>query len=130
MGLAALVTWLVVALSFSATVFAGAGVGSARGTVTDAQGGTIPQAQVTITNVETGYSRTESTDSNGTYGFQSLPVGRYSLSVTKEGFSNFQEKDIVLNVNDSLTLDAKLKVGARTETVEVTASTTQVELRS
>ena len=78
MGLAALVTWLVVALSFSATVFAqaGAGVGSARGTVTDAQGGTIPQAQVTITNVETGYSRTESTDSNGAFGFQSLPVGR------------------------------------------------------
>ncbi len=128
MGLAALVTWLVVALSFSATVFAQSGVGSARGTVTDAQGGTIPQAQVTITNVETGYARTENTDANGNYGFQSLPVGRYTLSVTKEGFSTFQEKDIVLHVNDSLTLDAQLKVGARTETVEVTASTTQVEL--
>src|SRR5437588_11459555 len=128
MGLAALVTGLVVALSFSATVFAQAGVGSARGTVTDAQGGTIAQAQVTITNVETGYSRTENTDANGNYGFQSLPIGRYNLSVTKEGFSNFQEKDIVLHVHDSLTLDAQLKVGTRTETVEVTASTTQVEL--
>ena len=127
MGLA-LVTGLVVALSFSATVFAQAGVGSARGTVTDAQGGTIAQAQVTITNVETGYSRTENTDANGNYGFQSLPIGRYNLSVTKEGFSNFQEKDIVLHVHDSLTLDAQLKVGTRTETVEVTASTTQVEL--
>src|SRR5947209_9481717 len=127
MGLA-LVTGLVVALSFSATVFAQAGVGSARGIVTDAQGGTIVQAQVTITNVETGYSRTENTDANGNYGFQSLPIGRYNLSVTKEGFSNFQEKDIVLHVHDSLTLDAQLKVGTRTETVEVTASTTQVEL--
>src|SRR5713226_5533780 len=130
MGLAALVTWLVVALSFSATVFAQSGVGSARGTVTDAQGGTIPQAQVTITNVETGYARTENTDANGNYGFQSLPVGRYTLSVTKEGFSTFQEKDIVLHVNDSLTLDAQLKVGAISETIEVVATANQVELNN
>src|ERR1700730_14047084 len=130
MGLAALVTSLMMALSIAPAVFAqtGAGVGSARGTVTDEQGGTVSGAQVTITNTDTAYTRSENTDPSGNYGFQSLPIGRYSLSVAKQGFKAFQEKDIVLHVNDSLTLDAQLRVGAVSETIEVTASATQVEL--
>ena len=126
--LAALVTWLVLTLGLAPTVSAQAGVGSARGTVTDEQGATVPAAEVTITNVDTAYSRTDKTDANGNYDFQSLPIGRYSLSVAKGGFRTFTEKDIVLHVNDNLTLDAQLKVGTISETVEVTASTTQVEL--
>jgi len=128
MKLAALVTCLAVALSFSPTVFAQAGVGSARGTVTDASGASIAGAVVTITNADTGYSRNVTTDTDGNYGFQSLPIGRYTLSVLKEGFRSFALKDIILHVNDSLTLDAQLQIGARTETVEVTASNAQVEL--
>src|SRR5437588_9389313 len=108
MGLATLVTSLMMALSLAPAVFAqtGAGVGSARGTVTDEQGGTVSGAQVTITNTDTAYTRSENTDTSGNYGFQSLPIGRYSLSVAKQGFKAFEEKDIVLHVNDSLTLDA------------------------
>jgi hypothetical protein len=48
--------------------------------------------------------------------------------VTKEGFKAFEVKDVVLHVDDSLTQDAQLTVGAKTETIEVVASTTQVEL--
>src|ERR1700732_4335406 len=115
MGFAALVTSLIMALSLAPLVFAQTGVGSVRGNVTDSQGGTIAQADVTLTSPETAYSRTEKTDANGNYSFQSIPIGRYTLSVSREGFKTFEEKDVILHVNDNLTLDAHLNVGARTE---------------
>ncbi len=102
--------------------------GSVRGTVTDQQGAAIAGADVMITNVDTGYSRSVKTDKDGSYSFQSLPLGRYTLSVTGEGFKAFQVKDVILHVNDSLTLDAQLKVGVKTETIEVVATSNQVEL--
>src|SRR6266849_7864997 len=128
MGLGVLIASLVLALSLAPAVFAQNFTGSVRGTVLDAQGSAIAGADVTITNTDTAYSRSEKTDKDGSYSFQSLPIGRYTLSVAREGFSRFDEKDITLHVNDSLTLDAQLKVGAKTETVEVVAAANQVEL--
>ena len=129
MFLAALVVWLLLAICLAPTLCAQTDTGSVRGTVSDPEGKAVAGAQVTILNVETGYSRTVNSDANGNYGFQSLPVGRYTLKVAGiAGFSNFEEKDILLHVNDALTFDAKLKVGATTETVEVTATPEQVEL--
>jgi hypothetical protein len=48
--------------------------------------------------------------------------------VTKDGFKAFEARDVVLHVDDNLTMDARLDVGAKSETIEVVASTTQVEL--
>src|SRR5216683_1775386 len=126
----ALVASLMMALSLAPNVFAqtGAGVGSARGTVTDEKGASVTGAQVTITNTDTAYSRSQQTSAEGNYDFQSLPIGRYSLKVSKGGFKTFEERDIILHVSDSLTLDAQLKVGAISETVEVAATANQVEL--
>jgi hypothetical protein len=104
--------------------------GSIRGTVTDEQGAAIAGADVMITNIDTGYSRSDKSDKDGAYSFQSLPIGRYTLNASGQGFKAFQLKDIVLHVNDSLTFDAQLKVGAKTETIEVVATTTQVELNN
>ena len=103
---------------------------SVRGTVTDQQGAAIAGADVTITNVDTGYSRSDKTNKDGSYSFQSLPIGRYTLNVSGQGFKAFQVKDVVLHVNDSLTLDAQLRVGAKTETIEVVATANQVELNN
>ena len=103
--LGALVT-LVLVFGVAPAVFA-QGVGSARGTVMDASGVVVAGADVAITNVDTGFSRTVKTDPDGNYGFQSLPIGRYTLKVVKEGFNAFEEKNIVLHVNDALTLDAR-----------------------
>jgi Carboxypeptidase regulatory-like domain/TonB-dependent Receptor Plug Domain len=103
---------------------------SLRGTVSDEQGAAIAGAEVTITSTDTAYSRSAKTDKDGSYNFPSLPIGRYTLSVTNQGFKTFEEKDIILHVNDNLTHDAQLKLGATTETIEVVASTTQVELNN
>jgi hypothetical protein len=121
--------FLVLVLSVAPAVLAQTDTGSVRGTVTDPQGRVVADAQVAITNADIGYSRSVKTDSSGTYVFQSLPVGRYNLRVTgAQGFKAFEEKDILLHVNDNLTLDAKLTVGATETSVEVVANANQVEL--
>ena len=101
---------------------------SLRGTVTDVQGAAVSGANVTITNADTGSQQTQKTGPEGIYVFPSLPLGRYTLRVTKEGFKGFEARDVVLHVADSLTVDARLDIGAKSETIEVVASTTQVEL--
>ncbi len=127
-GLGVLFSCLVLILGTSLAASAQNITASVRGTVMDEQGAAIAGANVTITNADTGDSRSGKSDKDGSYNFPSLPIGRYTLTVTMEGFKTFEEKDILLHVNDSLTLGAQLRVGARTEAIEVTASTTQVEL--
>jgi hypothetical protein len=102
--------------------------GSVRGTVLDKQGGSVAGADVKITNIETDEARVETSDKDGAYAFQSLAPGHYKLTVSKAGFKAFDENNIVLHVDDNLTFDIRLEVGSATETVEVTASETQVEL--
>ena len=125
------VTCFLVALSLAPAVFAQTDTGSVRGTVADAQDRAVSGAEVTIINADTGYLRSVKTDADGSYGFQSLPVGRYTLKVAgTQGFKAFEEKDIVLHVSDNLRFDPKLTIGATSETVEVTANPNQVETTS
>jgi hypothetical protein len=128
MGFGVLVAWLVLALAIPFAAHAQNITASVRGTVMDEQGAAIAGADVTITNADTGDSRSAKSDKDGAYAFPSLPIGRYTLNVSGQGFKAFDEKDIILHVGDSLTLDAKLKVGAKTETIEVVAEANQVEL--
>src|SRR5215472_10781530 len=122
---------VVLFISLAPAVFAQTDTGSVRGTVSDAQGRVVAGAQVTITNADIAYSRSAKTDSLGSYVFQSLPVGHYDLRVTgSQGFKAFEEKGINLHVNDNLTVDANLAVGATETTVEVTANANQVELNN
>ncbi len=122
------VTWLALCLA-PAMYAQSSGTGAVRGAVTDEQGHAVANAQVTMTNMDTAYSRTVNTDATGNYVFQSLPVGRYTLKIgSAQGFKSFEEKDIVLHVGDNLTYDARLAVGGTNQTVEVEATPNQVEL--
>jgi len=90
--------------------------GQIRGIVTDASGGVIANATVTITNVDRKQVvRTVETNSAGEYVAPFLPVGRYSVGVEAKGFKKFLKFDIELNVSDRLTVDASLQAGAVTE---------------
>ena len=100
------------------------------GTVKDASGLGIPGAEVTVTQTDTGLSRTAVTDANGIYSLPSLPLGPYRMEVKKDGFSTSVQSGIVLQVDTAPTIDPVLKVGAVSESVQVEAAAAMVETHS
>ena len=84
--------------------------GSIRGTVTDPNNAVIPAASLSLTRKETGEERTSTTNADGEYTISSLPPGSYTLKVTAAGFETLS-RDIVLNVNQEVRVDASLVVG-------------------
>src|SRR6266849_3186699 len=101
-----------------------------RGTVMDEQGAAVAGADVTITNVQTGLSRSTKSGSDGSYSFTELPLGTYNIHVTHAGFKAETQTGIVLHVNDSLVVNISLRVGAISESVTVEASPVAVETTS
>ena len=91
------------------------------GTVQDENGATVPNAKVTLTNPDVGFTREVTTADNGLYTFTLIPPGRYQLKVEKTGFNSFLQSNIVLAVGQSSTLNAQLQVGNVSQTVEVSA---------
>src|SRR6266481_2542150 len=100
------------------------------GTVKDASGAFIPNAQVTITDVATGITRTVSPGSAGLYTAPNLLPGTYEVRVTATGFSMQLQKGVTLTVGAEQVLDFTMKVGQMSQTVEVTTEAPTVELTS
>jgi outer membrane receptor protein involved in Fe transport len=101
--------------------------GNIQGRVIDAQGAAIPGATVTGKNQSTGFVRTEVSDSEGVYRLTGLPVGNYDLTVELQGFSKFDRKSVVVNVGQTVPIDATLNVAGVTENVTVTGETPLIE---
>src|SRR6185312_6074111 len=78
-------------------VWAQAGTGELTGLVADPSGAVVPNAQVTLTNNETGEKRTTTTTAAGVYRFSALPVvGSYTLDVSPKGFKSAKVANIVV----------------------------------
>jgi hypothetical protein len=105
-------------------------VGSIRGEVRDPKGAAIPKAEVLIQEENTGFERTVMTDDNGSYSASSLPVGRYSVSTSPQGFKKTVSNGNDLHVGDSLVVNLTLEIGLVSETVTVTGGAAQVETRA
>ncbi len=120
-----LVTSLVVCLCSAAPIRAQVDAGTILGTVSDASGGTIRGATVTLTNEGTNASLSTTTSSDGTYKFTPVKIGSYKLTATMQGFSTVTQKNVVVNVGADVVVDFSLKPGSVSETVEV-ASTAPV----
>src|SRR3984893_8231281 len=93
------------------------------GTVTDQTGASVPNANVTLTNLGTNDQRTVQSNGSGDYTFTLLPVGHYSLSVKAGGFQESITKDLAVEAGDRARADVHLQVGSQTAVVEVTATT-------
>jgi hypothetical protein len=93
------------------------------GTVTDPSGSAIPGASIAVTNPQTGVRRTVSTNQEGNYTVPLLQPGSYDVIVQKEGFKPVSRREMKLQVDDRVTLDFRLEVGAQNETVTVEAET-------
>ena len=96
------------------------------GTVTDSSGAALPGATVTARNVDTGFNRTVPSNEDGAYRLEFLPIGSYVVEVTLSGFKTSTRSGIVLNVNDTIRVDASLSLGGVAETVNVQAETPAV----
>src|SRR5882762_10349366 len=104
--------------------------GMLSGAVKDSSGAVIPNAQVTITDVATGVTRTVSAGSSGLYTAPNLLPGTYEIHVTATGFSTQVQKGITLTVGAQQVLDFTMQVGQVSQTVEVTTEAPTVELTS
>src|SRR5438128_2476197 len=93
------------------------------GTVGDASGALVPGAMVTAKNEDTGVTYTQMTTEAGLYGFPSLPVGPYTITVALPGFKTANKTGNILEVNTPLVINVSLEVGGITETVSVAAET-------
>src|SRR5271165_2225005 len=100
----------------------GQGLSTINGSVTDPSGGVIAGANITATEVDTSLARTTVSNQDGLYAITGLRPTRYTLSVEGRGFRQFTQTGLVLEANDTVTINVKLEVGATTETVNVNAS--------
>ena len=113
---------LTLALALGPTSFGQGITGSIAGTVTDSSGAGVPEATVTIREVETNATRIITTSDIGSYTVTQLAPGSYSVKVDKTGFKTFQQNDITLQINQLVQINAELGVGSTSETVVVTGA--------
>jgi hypothetical protein len=104
--------------------------GNITGRITDAQGSAVPGVTVTGKNTQTGFIRTDVSDTGGIYRLTALPVGAYDLTAELQGFSRLDNKGIVINVGQTLDVNMTLKVANLTESVTVTGETPLIETSS
>jgi hypothetical protein len=108
----------------------GAVTGSISGTITDASGGVVPNASVTITNTTQGVKTTNKTDAKGVYIFPSLQVGTYYLEVDAQGFKPKSKNSIEVDLDSVQDFSFALEVQEKVEEVTVSESAAHVETES
>ena len=120
---------MVISLWWLCSVSAGAQVSATlSGRVTDSTGAAVPAATVTANDLDTGVSRTGVTSQVGLYELVALPVGRYEVRATKQGFAERIRTGVVLVVGQDATADLVLQVGGVKEQVTVTEDTPVVNV--
>src|SRR5882672_5169111 len=97
--------------------------GTVNGSVTDASGAAIADAQVTLTNLGTSEKRTQSTGNEGFYSFVNLNPGRYKIDVEKPGFKRITRPEVVVDVQQTVRIDLAMQVGDVSQSIEVTGET-------
>jgi len=104
--------------------------GRVRGTLTDASGGAVAGATVTLINTATNVTRDTTSSATGEYLFLEVPIGTYEVDVNQAGFKKFVRKDVGVDLNQVVSVDIALQVGGSTETVEVTGQPPVVDTSS
>ena len=96
--------------------------GSISGTVTDTQGGVIPGAKLTLTNLQTNETQVRTSNDVGVYNFNALPPSAFKLTVEKEGFQTKVMDNLHIIPEQPNAVDVKMEVGQVAQTVTVDAS--------
>jgi Carboxypeptidase regulatory-like domain/TonB dependent receptor-like, beta-barrel len=103
-------------------IFAQVDEGSITGTVEDTTGAVVPGAQVTLLNTDMGLTLQTKTNGSGAYTFSPVRTGHYTLTFSANGFATTTQSNVTVTVSSALQVNAQLKAGSASETVEVTAA--------
>ena len=128
--------WYVVCLALAASLSlpillsAQGTSGRVVGRVSDASGALLPGTKVTLVNEATNVSRDTKTNENGDYDFVEVPVGTYRLEFDLTGFKRNVRRGVSLDINQVITLNMTMQVGATQEVVDVTSEAPLVETTS
>lgn len=124
---------LFIALFFSmagAAAYAQVDTGAIVGTVTDTQQQRVADATVQLTQESTNVERTTKSDQNGNFSFSPVAIGTYSVSIEHEGFERAVRTNVVISAQTTAQVDAILRVGAVSQTVEVAADAQLLETQT
>jgi hypothetical protein len=110
----------VLALAGQPLAFGQATTGTISGVILDEKQGTVPEATVTVRNLDTNATHSVTTKEDGRFSFTGLPVGRYELTVERTGFAKHVRGPITLVLNQVAVMEVELKAAAVSETVTVT----------
>jgi len=100
------------------------------GVITDSSQAAVPGATITITNKQSGATRTAVSGSDGSYSVPDLEPGRYTVVIELSGFQKISNDDVLVLLGRTFTVNAQLTVGNVSETVNVTAAEKQIDLKS
>jgi len=106
-------------MTLSTPVLAQSTFGSFIGTVSDVSGAVVKGASVTLVDVGTSVQKKVVTDESGAFSFLNVTAGRYRLTVEAPGFQKVEFTDLDLLARENKRVDASLKAGAATETMNV-----------
>jgi carboxypeptidase family protein/TonB-dependent receptor-like protein len=120
----------VILLLLSTTAWAQLSTAQMSGRVTDDSGAVLPGVTITVTQTDTGLTRTVTTDETGTYVLPNLPTGPYRLEAMLQGFRTYSQTGIVLQVAATPAINVVLAIGNLEETVSVEAAAPLVDVQS
>ncbi|HKE08213.1 MAG TPA: TonB-dependent receptor [Candidatus Acidoferrum sp.] len=113
---------LVVLFSVPGDLAAQTDRATVTGTISDPSGAVVPGVQVVATNSASGLQLQTSTNALGAYALLNLPIGRYTLATTKQGFADYRQTGIVLLIGQAVELNIHLSVATGTSSAVVVAS--------
>ena len=91
-----------------------------QGDVLDEKGGSVPDASIKATNLDTNYVRAETANEDGHFVFLNLAPGRYTLTISKPGFATILQENVNLTVGQVVTIPVTMKVSAVSQQIVVT----------
>jgi Carboxypeptidase regulatory-like domain len=112
---------------FSHNLLAQDPTGALEGEVRDSNSGALPAAPVSLTNVQTGYTRSQSTSDDGLFRFALLPIGDYSLTVKAPLFAVFTQGPIKIMVSQTVRLEVQVQLASVAQSVTVTSDAGPVD---
>src|SRR2546421_5569848 len=105
-------------------------IGSLSGVVSDPSGAGIPGAEVVLVNTATQEKHQTTTDTTGAYSILALPIGDYSLTVSRASFHTANRTGILLSAGANVRVDVSLELGHTTQQLTVRGAPPLLETRS